>query len=336
MQLRKKAAEVPEGRSRRVVTLLTATAIAALLFVTLPLAALAQREPPMAVLAQGEPPHVLIGTVLVNGAVPPIGTEVAAYGGTVRLGVAFTRAGGQFTLYATRTSGVVTFTVGGLPSAETVPQWVSGERTRGLTLTVAGQVPMCAPTGLQNGDATGIAGNEANELPHVFIGQASLDGRPVVTGTAITAWDGTTLVGQASAAENGQYTIRVGRSSGPVQFRIGGLTAGQTFSPWTSGEITSQFALTATGAIHCLNGTVPVSALLNAYGSNLVRIFSFEDTAKKWLFYDSTVAEFSDLTHMIPGRPYYILITENLEARLNGSSRKLTCLGGNCWNVVVW
>ena len=52
--------------------------ILALLAVVAMLAAL-----PMTALAQNEPPQVLIGTAMLNGATPPMGTEITAHDGAM-------------------------------------------------------------------------------------------------------------------------------------------------------------------------------------------------------------------------------------------------------------
>ena len=74
-------------------------------------------------------------------------------------------------------------------------------------------------------------------------------------------------------------------------------------------------------------------------GENLVRIFHFNTSSKVWTFYDPR-AEFeglNTLTELAAGQPYWILVPETQEnVVLNGRPRNLTCVGGDCWNQLVW
>ena len=74
-------------------------------------------------------------------------------------------------------------------------------------------------------------------------------------------------------------------------------------------------------------------------GENLVRVFHFNTSSKVWTFYDPR-PEFdglNTLTELAAGQPYWILVSENVEdVVLNGRTRDLTCVGGDCWNQLVW
>ena len=74
-------------------------------------------------------------------------------------------------------------------------------------------------------------------------------------------------------------------------------------------------------------------------GENLVRIFHFNTSSKVWTFYDPR-PEFdglNTLTELANGQPYWILVPETQEnVVLNGRPRDLTCVGGDCWNQLVW
>ena len=74
-------------------------------------------------------------------------------------------------------------------------------------------------------------------------------------------------------------------------------------------------------------------------GDNLVRIFHFNTSSKVWTFYDPR-PEFeglNTLTELAAGQPYWILVPETQEnVVLNGRPRDLTCVGGDCWNQLVW
>ena len=74
-------------------------------------------------------------------------------------------------------------------------------------------------------------------------------------------------------------------------------------------------------------------------GDSVVRIFHFNTSSKVWTFYDPR-PEFdglNTLTELSAGQPYWILVSENVEnVVLNGRIRNLTCVGGDCWNQLVW
>ena len=74
-------------------------------------------------------------------------------------------------------------------------------------------------------------------------------------------------------------------------------------------------------------------------GDSLVRIFHFNTSSKVWTFYDPR-PEFeglNTLAELSGGQPYWILVSENVEnVVLNARTRNLTCVGGDCWNQLVW
>ena len=309
-------------RAKLIVPLVVAAALLALL--------------PWVTQAQSEPPHVFIGTAIVNGFSPPTGTEVVAYDGATEIGSAFTKEGGSFTLYVSRASGTITFTVGGVAAAETSPNWTSGQITRGFALTATAHTPVCQPATSWQTEPENATEGHSHELPHVFVGQASIDGQPVAADTEISAWDGSSRVGITHSADGGAYSLQVARSYGPISFKINGHTAVQNYSTWTLGQITPNFNLTATSSANCLQGIVSVEAVVNALNGQLIRVFAFDNETKQWAFYDPQVTEFSDLKRLVPGIPYYFLVSQSLEVVFNGTNRELTCSGGNCWNLMVW
>ena len=117
---------------------------------------------PLTVSAQQEPPHVLIGTATLNGATPPIGTEVAAMEGGTKLGSTTTTAGGKFTLQVQRPRGrVVTFTVSGVAASESLTNWQVGKIQPGFTLTASAAVrpaPTATPVPSNNRGPAGPVG----------------------------------------------------------------------------------------------------------------------------------------------------------------------------------
>ena len=78
---------------------------------------------------------------------------------------------------------------------------------------------------------------------------------------------------------------------------------------------------------------------LSEVGDNLVRVFHFNGVNKSWDFYDprADFADLNTLTTMVNGEPYWILVSEGQEnVVLNNKPRTLTCVGGDCWNQLVW
>ena len=74
-------------------------------------------------------------------------------------------------------------------------------------------------------------------------------------------------------------------------------------------------------------------------GDQLVRVFYFNGVDKTWSFFDPR-PEFdglNTLTSIVNGQPYWILVSEDVEnVLLNNKTRNLTCVGGDCWNQLVW
>ena len=85
--------------------------------------------------------------------------------------------------------------------------------------------------------------------------------------------------------------------------------------------------------------TSPLPGAVTDLGDSVVRIFHFNSTSKVWTFYDPRPAfeDLNTLTELAAGQPYSILVSENVEdVVLNGKIRNLTCVGGDCWNQLVW
>ena len=78
---------------------------------------------------------------------------------------------------------------------------------------------------------------------------------------------------------------------------------------------------------------------LEELGDNLVRVFHFNGVDKSWDFYDprDEFAELNTLTTLVNGEPYWVLVSDGQEdVVLNNNARTLTCVGGDCWNQLVW
>ena len=113
--------------------------------------------------------------------------------------------------------------------------------------------------------------------------------------------------------EMGQHTVRV---------TVAGVTASGVFNITLPG-ITPGAA-------------TPVALALENLGDRLVRVFHFNNDTKQWTFYDPVLGELNTLSFMVAGETYLVLVGGTTEVDLNGRARNLTCLGGNCWNQIVW
>ena len=75
------------------------------------------------------------------------------------------------------------------------------------------------------------------------------------------------------------------------------------------------------------------AAGMEPLGDGLVRTWLFGN-ADGWTFYDlrPEYAEFTNLTHLILGRPYWIEMQSDQEVVLNGRVRRLR----KGWNLISW
>ncbi|MDE2938572.1 MAG: hypothetical protein OXR67_06590 [Chloroflexota bacterium] len=107
-----------------------------------------------------------------------------------------------------------------------------------------------------------------------------------------------------------------------IEVHVGGTTSSVGFTVTESGVNPGDIVAVAKG--------------IEDLGDNLVSVWNFNNDSKVWSFYDPTLAQGNTLTHMITGETYLIRIKANQEVILNRDTRSLTCVGGNCWNQVVW
>ena len=108
--------------------------------------------------------------------------------------------------------------------------------------------------------------------------------------------------------------------------------AREDWTQWESGEITRGFYLTASSETRFDDR----AANLFQANPDLVRVFSFDNNSKKWYLYDPTIGDFSDLNRFVEGQTYLFLVSRSTRVLMNGTERHLSCVGGNCWNQIVW
>ena len=82
--------------------------------------------------------------------------------------------------------------------------------------------------------------------------------------------------------------------------------------------------------------STPIREALQPLGNKFVRAFHFDNATKSWLFYDPLVPVHSNLKTLETKKAYYIKVSESVKVTLNGREHNLTCLNGDCWNVIVW
>ena len=126
--------------------------------------------------------------------------------------------------------------------------------------------------------------------------------------------------------------------AGNVAFKltVPGLAEGTRQLTVTAGGTTASASFTVEDSLAPEESAAPIEQALARLGSRFVRCFHFNNGTKEWTFYDPRVKEHSTLGGLVPGVPYWILVTETTEAFLNGRLRLLTCFRGNCWNQLLW
>ena len=124
--------------------------------------------------------------------------------------------------------------------------------------------------------------------------------------------------------------------NGMMEFEvlIPGLDVGIQTIEVQVGQTTSSVGFTVIQSGINPGDITPVAEALEDLGENLDSVWHFNNDTKAWNFYDGL--EGSDLTHLITGETYLLQIKSDQEVILNRDTRNLTCVGGNCWNQIVW
>ena len=204
-----------------------------------------------------------------------------------------------------------------LPSSNFIRVEFKDDQGRSVTTTARHEVP-AATVALD--PVSGPPGTPVTITGSGFRRYARVD---TLTLGTIDVSPGTSL----STDANGDFEARflapgIGQGRQTVLVSVAGVTASVSFEIKQSGVPPG--------------GETPVSTALEALSDNLVAIFHFNDDTKTWSFYEPGYEDSGDLRHMISGESYWIQVRSSAEAILNGKTRRLTCLSGNCWNHVVW
>ena len=134
--------------------------------------------------------------------------------------------------------------------------------------------------------------------------------------------------GSVTTDANGDFSLTflapgVGVGRQTVQATVAGVTAATTFDLSKSGV--------------AAGNAVPVAEALADLGDALEVVFHFNNDSKEWTYYDPELAdEQNTQAFMIPGETYLILVSETVQAILNGKTSNLTCHQGFCWNQIIW
>lgn len=294
---------------------------------------------PLAAQAQEPPPQVFVGIARVNGFPVAVDTPITAWVGDQKIGETTAIVDGEFVLLAFGGEGVLSFRIGELPADQRVP-WLLGDVTRGFILTTNYPADPCftIPKG-----ATAFA--EVDQPFQEIVGKATVNELPAPPGTPITAWDisddNQRQIGYALTGAEGNFTLKITQFSDPFRgianFRIGKMPAAETYySENYSGEAPIGFNLTAKPATGPCLGWVSGMELDELLEDKFIRAFTFDNAAKQWLFYDPLAGDANTLKEFISGRAYFILVSESVGVSLNGKYHNLSCVAGNCWNLIVW
>ena len=100
------------------------------------------------------------------------------------------------------------------------------------------------------------------------------------------------------------------------------------------GQTTASVGFTVVPSGVAAGDITPSAKAVENLGDSFVVAWHFNNDSKTWTFYDGM--EGSDLANFITGESYLLQVAATTEVILNNKTRNLTCVGGNCWNQIVW
>ena len=115
---------------------------------------------------------------------------------------------------------------------------------------------------------------------------------------------------------------------------IPGLDVGIQTIEVDVGDTTASVGFTVVESGVSAGDITPAAEAVENLGDNFDVAWHFNNDTKTWTFYDGQ--EGSDLDNFISGESYLLQVASTTETILNGKTRNLTCVGGNCWNQIVW
>ena len=157
-----------------------------------------------------------------------------------------------------------------------------------------------------------------------------------VTGTGFVGWTPvqSVTVGGLEAFAGG-WVITDPEGKFTVDVMVPGLSPGRqpvvaTVGGWTA----SSYLFIDPDAV--VDTATPVAQAWAGVAVPGLVVWHFDNESQKWSFYDPALPEFSDLEFMETGQVYLVQVGATTAATLNGQLRSLTCVNGNCWNVILW
>ena len=117
---------------------------------------------------------------------------------------------------------------------------------------------------------------------------------------------------------------------------IPGVDTGVQTVTLMAGGVTASAGFTITRSGVAEGESIPTADGVANLGDRFVRSFHFDNDTKTWEFYDPVAGDANTQDSLISGESYWLLVTETTETILNGKTRQLTCVRGNCWNLLVW
>ena len=102
------------------------------------------------------------------------------------------------------------------------------------------------------------------------------------------------------------------------------------------GDTTASIGFTVTPSGINAGDITPVAEAVANLGDAFVSSFHFNNDTKAWTFYSPAAGDASSQENFISGETYWIRVSSTTEAILNGETRNMTCVNGNCWNQIVW
>ena len=102
------------------------------------------------------------------------------------------------------------------------------------------------------------------------------------------------------------------------------------------GDTTASIGFTVTPSGINAGDITPVAEAVANLGDAFVSSFHFNNDTKEWTFYSPAAGAASSQENFISGESYWIQVSATTEAILNGETRNMTCVSGNCWNQLVW
>ena len=189
-------------------------------------------------------------------------------------------------------------------------------------------------------------------------------GTPVITTVTHEVPEGTVSLSESSGSAGSTVTVTGGgfKNFVPVTLvRVGNLEVTPSPRPSTDaqgetsfditipgldvgiqtvevriGDTTASIGFTVTPSGIAAGDITPSAEAVANLGDAFVRSFHFNNDTKAWTFYDPAAGDASSQENFISGETYWVLVSATTEAILNGKTRNMTCVSGNCWNQIVW